>query len=293
MKLAGIILFVVVPMLTYAQTTDARPTFDAASIKLSDPAANFVRSGGGPGTRDPGLFTCENCSLIALLSRAYDVERYRVSAPDWMQNSKFVVSAKVPAGATQEMFRLMMQNMLAERFKLAIHREQKEMRSYDLVIAKGGPKLKRSAEEPPAKDDAAETAPKHPEPTELPKIGKDGYPTLPSGYSEAAMEGRQRIMYPGQTMQWFAGRMSAQLGCPAMDLTGLTGKYDFALFWSYSASNDTSAITSNTPPTGADFDPGVSLVEAVQSQLGLKLVQKKETVEIIAVDHVEKTPTEN
>jgi uncharacterized protein (TIGR03435 family) len=167
------------------------------------------------------------------------------------------------------------------------------MQSYDLVIAKGGPKLRRSPDQPPAKDDVAETAAKRPQPTELPKMGKDGYPALPEGYSEVAMEGRQRIMYPGQTMQWFAGRMSGQLGCPVTDLTGLTGKYDFALFWAYGASNDRSAIMSDTPPTGADSDPGVSLVEAVQSQLGLKLVQKKETVEIIAVDHVEKTPTEN
>ena len=94
-------------------------------------------------------------------------------------------------------------------------------------------------------------------------------------------------------MESFTRMMSGQLGCPVTDLTGLTGKYDFALFWSYGAANDRSAITSDMPPTGADSDPGVSLVEAVQSQLGLKLMQKKETVEIIAVDHVEKNPTKN
>jgi uncharacterized protein (TIGR03435 family) len=293
MQLAGIILIAFVPVLTYAQTADARPTFDVASIKPSDPTAGFLRWNGGPGTKDPGLFTCENCSLITLLSMAYEVPHYRISAPDWTQNTKFVVSAKVPAGATKEQFLVMMQNMLAVRFKLAVHREQKEMQTYDLVIAKGGPKLRRSADEAPAKDDVAETAPKRPQPTELPKMGKDGYPILPEGYSEVAMEGRQRIMYPGQTMQWFAGRMSSQLGCPVTDLTGLTWKYDFALFWAYGASNDRSAITSDTPPAGADSDPGPTLVEAVQSQLGLKLIPKKETVEIIAVDHVEKVPTEN
>src|ERR1017187_4193796 len=171
MKLAGIILIAFVPVLTHAQTAEARPAFDVASIKPSDPAASFMRISGGPGTKDPELFTCENCSLISLLTRAYDVQRYQVSAPDWAQNTKFVVSAKVPAGATQEQFDLMMQNMLAERFNLAIHRAEKQMKSYDLVIAKGGPKLKRSADEPPAKDDVAETAPKRPESTELPKIG--------------------------------------------------------------------------------------------------------------------------
>ena len=56
---------------------------------------------------------------------AYDMPQYRVTAPDWMPVTTFLVGAKLPAGATKEQFRLMMQNMLAERFKLAVHREKK------------------------------------------------------------------------------------------------------------------------------------------------------------------------
>jgi len=157
---------------------------------------------------------------------AYGIKGFQLAAPDWMEDSQFNVSAKVPVGATMEQFRFMMQNMLAERFKLAVHFEKKEMQRYDLVIAKGGPKLKESAM-PPPKEDAAEQ--KRVVAPEL-KLGADGYPALAEGMTVAMMNGRARIMYPRRTMEFFAGKLASQLDHPVVDLTGLTGKYDFALF---------------------------------------------------------------
>jgi uncharacterized protein (TIGR03435 family) len=282
----------------YGQASDAKAAFEVASIKPSAPydptVGQFVRSTGGPGTDDPGLFTCENCSLISLISIAYDMPIYRITAPDWLQTTQFVVSAKVPAGATKEQFRLMMQNMLAERFKLGTHRQQKEMQIYEMVVAKGGPKLKRSAEEAPVKEDAPEPD-KKPAPAEEPKLGKDGFPTLPAGYTQAMMNGRARIMYLRQTMDWFATMMSYQVHQPVADATGLTGKYDFALFWAFGDGTRRAGAVSDgdTPLAGTSDNGGPTLFEALQSQLGLRLEQKKGPVEIIVVDHMERVPTEN
>ena len=289
MRFSVIALIAFVSGLAHAQTLDARTEFEVASIKPSDPPVRFVRSNGGPGTNDPGLYVCENCSLMSLVSIAYDIPSYRITALDWMRLASFVVNAKVPPDATKEQFHLMMQHMLAERFKLAVHREQKELQIYELVLAKGGPKLKSSTEETPA-EVASKTDSKRPASTEPAKLGQDGYPTLSEGMTQAMMKGRARIMYPRQTVEWFAGMISYQVHQPVIDATGLTGKYDFGLFWAYDDGNESRDSASNAPLAA---DPAPTLFEALQSQLGLKLEQKKGPVEIIVVDHMEKVPTEN
>jgi len=108
-------------------------------------------------------------------------------------------------------------------------------------------------------------------------MAKDGYPAVTEGM--AAGNGRARIVYPRRTMEFLAGMLSGQLHHPVIDATGLTGNYDIALYWDMSG-------TSNP-------DAGPTLEAAVQSQLGLKLEQKKGPVDIVVVDHAEKVPTEN
>ena len=112
----------------WAQTNS--PQFEVATIKMAptpDGRGYSVSSRGGPGTQDPGLFSCHNWSASSFVSNAFDLARYELSAPDWMESVRFDMSAKIPEGTTKEQFRLMMQNFLAERFKLAYHREKKEV----------------------------------------------------------------------------------------------------------------------------------------------------------------------
>jgi uncharacterized protein (TIGR03435 family) len=251
-------------------------SFEVASVKVARPPINSVRSNGGPGTDDPGLYTCENCSLNSLISYAYDVEYYRVIDPGWMQQTALVINARVPARTTKEQFREMLQNLLAERFKLVVHREKREMSAYELQVAKGGAKLK-TAEEKAAQDGSKKTV------TEESKLGKDGYPTLPDGYQMSWINDRARMRYPRQTMKQFVGLLEGQLGGPVVDSTGLNGKYDIELFWAsdFPAERD-----------GAS-EPRPNLIQAVQEQLGLRLVKKREPIEIIVVDRCERVPTEN
>jgi uncharacterized protein (TIGR03435 family) len=235
-------------------------------------------SHGGPGTADPGLYVCENCDLSGVVSHAYGIYPFQLSAPDWMRDQRFNISAKVPLGATKEQFKLMLQNMLAERFKLAVHFEKKEMQRSELVVAKGGPKLKESAIAPPPKEDGAEPKPaeKFVEPKEF--MAKDGYPAV-ADEGQAMGYGRARVVYLRRTMDYLVTYLAAQLYHPVVDATGLTGKYDIALFWDMTGSSDP--------------DAGPTLEAALQSQLGLKLESKKGPVDIVVVDHAEKVPTEN
>src|SRR5579872_3652428 len=130
--------------------------FVAASIKPAAPMANgrmMIGMRGGPGTPSPAQMTYNNVSLADILQQAYDVKSYQVSGPDWMSSARFDMVAKVPAGTTKAQSRVMLQNLLAYRFKLVLHHSTKESSIYALVVAKGGPKLKESAKE--STDDAA------------------------------------------------------------------------------------------------------------------------------------------
>jgi uncharacterized protein (TIGR03435 family) len=317
MKLAGIVLIGLVSGLAHAQTADGQPSFDAASIKPAPPPTPgrgmMMGMNGGPGSKDPELYRCNNCNLMMLIMQAYDIKPYQLSAPSSMSSERFDITAKVPVGATKEQFRLMLQNMLAERFKLTIHHDQKEMQVYDLVVAKGGPKLKESAEEPPTDDTPVDGLPPPPPGGRGrgPNLDKDGYPVIPKGCNGCIMVvggGKAHLHSEKQTMKEFAGMVSNQLGKPVVDATGLKGKYDIDVSFDMggmmmmrggapppSPGGGAGVGPETTVPLGnaSDSDMGVPLVGAIQSQLGLKLEPKKGQVEIIMVDRVEKVPTEN
>jgi uncharacterized protein (TIGR03435 family) len=279
---ASTILMVFASGAAYGQAADARPEFEVASVKPSAPIdyarGMRVMANGGPGTPDPGRFMTENLTLYNLLTLAYGTERYQITAPDWTQSSRFDISAKVPEGTTRAQFLLMLQRLLAERFKLAVHHEQKEMQAYELTVEKNGPKFRESADEPaPAPDPPARL--------ESPKaaLDKDGFPAAPPGNApfERMMNGRARWRVAKTSMDAFAQRLAAPVGGPVSDATGLKGKYDFTLFWV-------------SAPVGVNSDDtGPSIFGAIQEQLGLKLTPKKVAVDLLVVDHMEKAPAEN
>jgi uncharacterized protein (TIGR03435 family) len=202
---------------------------------------------------------------------------------------KFDVAAKIPAGATKEQVQTMLQNLLAERFKLAYHYEQKEMQMYDLVVGKCGLKMKESPPEPPPAADGAPPAP--PAPVGKLTMGPDGFPVLPARRGMMSMmttgNGGRRITVTDASMEQIASTLSGQLGQPVTDATGLKGKYDVTLTFSM----DTPAMPA--PQEGAPESDAPPIRTAVQEQLGLKLDAKKGAVDVFVIDHAEKMPTEN
>jgi uncharacterized protein (TIGR03435 family) len=132
-------------------------SFEVASVKPSPPPgpnrgmARQVR--GGPGSTDPGAITFTGIDLLSLVTMAYGIDAYQLVGPDWLSTTRFDIAAKLPPGTTIEQYRLMLQNLLAERFKLAVHRDKKEGREFELILAKNGAKLKESAAGPTSTDD--------------------------------------------------------------------------------------------------------------------------------------------
>ena len=113
------------------------PAFEVASIKPAapqQPGRMMVAMGG-----DPGRVNYTNVSLRNVLMRAYDVRSYQITGPSWLDTERYDIVAKVPEGVPKEQIPAMLQNLLAERFQMTIHRETKEQSVYALVVGKNGP----------------------------------------------------------------------------------------------------------------------------------------------------------
>src|ERR1700678_3958510 len=164
-----------------------RPEFEAVSVKPSpEPALGqgglATSCTGGPGTGEPGIYQCTRVVLASLIINSYGIAPYQLSGPDWITAQEFEITARGPEGATRDDIKLMLQSMLADRFKLAVHHETREMPMYDLVVAKGGPRLR-----PPMEESPQGSLP--PDPGSQPNRSGDGYPALPPGVRSMAISG--------------------------------------------------------------------------------------------------------
>jgi uncharacterized protein (TIGR03435 family) len=133
------------PLCQILDNESTLPAFEVASVK-STGAREKCRRGVdliGPRDSQPGTFVVTNNSLDKLIRWAFRVKEYQVSGPKWLNDDSvcFDIEAKMPPGASRAQLRLMLQNLLAERFKLTIHRETRPLPAYELVTAKGGAKL--------------------------------------------------------------------------------------------------------------------------------------------------------
>jgi uncharacterized protein (TIGR03435 family) len=259
-----------------AQTAAPLPAFETASLK---PAAlhsirNFV---GGPGSKNPGQISYTNASLEELLLRAYGLEEaQRISGPDWLGDQRYDLVAKLPAETTKEQLQKMLQRLLAEKLKVQIHHESKDVPAYDLVVAEGGLKLKPGEALDPARLEFSSQ--------------RGNYPTIPDGVPAMAIamdSGRARLRSRQEPPFVLAKVLSGPAGRPIVDKTGVTARYDFVLDF------DLRLAAGQAPKQAAAplDDPAPSLFDAVQQQLGLKLVESKTAVDIVVVDRAEKTPS--
>jgi uncharacterized protein (TIGR03435 family) len=106
------------------------PGFEAASVKPAPPGGGTgIRISGGPGTDNPGLISYSGVTLNRLLSMAYGVYRDQISGADWLDTERYVVTARVPKGTSKDQFDLILQNLLAERFKLTLHHETRALQA--------------------------------------------------------------------------------------------------------------------------------------------------------------------
>lgn len=222
-----------------------------------------------------------------LISNAYNLKRYQMPS-DSSDADRYEITATMAVGTTREQFREMLKNLLNERFKLAVHFEKKEVSGYELLMAKGGLKMKE-AEPPKEKPD---DAPARDGPLQR---DKEGFPILPPKEDAMAiMGGKARWVSPQCTLDRIANMMVNQLNAPVTDATGLTGKYDVNMFWEAGGfSNGVLRAAPGGPESATAEFAGPTIFAALQDQLGLKLQSKKATIEALVIDHLEKVPTKN
>jgi uncharacterized protein (TIGR03435 family) len=246
-------------------------TFDVAVIRLAPPPdANFhVAVSSLPHS---SRFEATNLPMKALLQIAYGFDAPVVGAPDWVANTLYNVQVRSDEAAdarlaklTDNEVRLEKRNairvLLADRLGLKTHLETRNSAIYNLVVAKGGPKLQAVPAAPPAADGAA---PGPPPPADVKAHG-----------SQHGLE----FVGSNAPMRAITGALSAMVEAPVMDKTGLLGTYNYTLQFGREWSEH-------------DPDSWPSIFTAVQEQLGLKLESVHEDVPNLVVDHITK-PTEN
>jgi uncharacterized protein (TIGR03435 family) len=128
------------------QAVRGGPEFEVASVRR---ASAVERGSKGAAEQNPALVRFSNFTLRRLIQKAYGIESYRLFGPAWLETEKYDVAAKPPTGSSDEQVSQMLRNLLADRFKLSLHWEKRELTVYVLVVAKNGPKLHEAKEYSP------------------------------------------------------------------------------------------------------------------------------------------------
>jgi uncharacterized protein (TIGR03435 family) len=237
------------------------------------------------------MYRCPDCTLATLVGKAFDLRTHQFPAGSSLGDKTFEVTARIPAGAIPEEFQAMLQNLLKERFGLAYHFQEKKMRGFHLVLARDGSKLKESGNSAGPSNARTETH----------RFGQGENHTHTGVINFGGM-----ARYHGDrvTAAGLARILSDQLGLPVDDQTGLTGTYEVSLTWNgnttrsdgihgFAGHADHGGVAADSGAASGDSS-GPTLFEAVQTQLGLKLVAADQTTaRIFVVDHVDHVPTGN
>jgi uncharacterized protein (TIGR03435 family) len=197
---------------------------------------------------------------------AYGIPQPRIlGGPKWLDSERFDIQAKMESGGAQRLdalsrdqrsaeTRAMFQQLLADRFKLAVHWETRELPVYALVVAKGGPLLHESKN----------------------GLGESG---TSAGTGQLSAKGLTLT----ELAEALTQELSSELGRVVIDKTGIQGRYDLALNWTPQSGMNDSA---------SQPDAGPSIFTAFKEQVGLKLESARGPVKVLVIDHVE-MPTEN
>lgn len=250
--------------------SSSKPTFEVASIKQNRSGSPNSGANAQPG----GRVTVRNVSLYDLVRNAYALQPYEIAAgehlPSWVNSDRWDIEAKGPEQANQPQLRSMLQTLLSDRFKVVTRREMRDLPVYALILARSdrrlGPQLRQSTA------DCAALA-----------VAARGAGRAPGGPRQCGRDvGPGSISAVGTSLTDFARGLSLNTGRFVMDVTGLTGPYDFELKWT---------PEERTGDAGATTD-GASLFTALQEQLGLKLEPRQAPVNVFVIESAER-PTED
>ncbi|MGA2743419.1 MAG: M56 family metallopeptidase [Candidatus Sulfotelmatobacter sp.] len=275
------------------------PTYKSASIRPHKSAKGVDEPVGV--MFFPDGFTARNTTLLGIIGTAYGVQPDVISgAPDWVSSEKYDIDIKLPnapaadapqsaAGSQKiafdikedspaddspkdalgigiEQLQLVLQAVLAEHFKLTLHRETKDLQVYELVIAEGGPKLQQSKPD--------DTSP-------------NGIKVIQDRPLGRATTRTGEFTDQGTPLATLVEQLSWQLGHTVVDKTGLKGNYDFSLRWTPGPGEVPKFMGGKPDSVGSPESSGSTLLTAIQDQLGLKLEPQKAPMPVLVIDHVE------
>jgi uncharacterized protein (TIGR03435 family) len=244
---------------------DDQPQFETASVKPNKECLYDT-------SITPGGVALRGVPLKPILVEAFKFGADRIIGPAWLETVCFDVIARLPQGAKTDQVPMMLQALLADRFQLRAHKESRMGTVYALVVDKGGPKFKESAESgnfmrgrPPV----------------TVALRRDG----------AGVKGPM-------TMDMLAKTLSRAGYGPVVDATGLDGRYDIDLMWVPESGIGSRALSApaadpGLPGVGQASTPAIDLFSAVRQSLGLRLEPRKTPVDFLVIDRVERVPTEN
>ena len=241
---------------------DADPAFEVATVKLTRPDAGGGRGGNAGGSRVQNeTFTAVNVTLVDLVKNLYDLHGHQViGLPAWASSEHYDITGRPDKEGqpSQDQWKIMLRKLLADRFQLKFHKEQRELPVYTLSPAKSGVKISKN-------ETKSET-------------------------SGVIFRGPGSVLLNNLTMDEFCRMLqSSVVDRPVVNQTGLIGKYEFSLVWT---PEQAQVAIANTNALAPGADPPPDLFVAVQQQLGLKLDATKQKIEVYVIDKVEK-PSEN
>jgi uncharacterized protein (TIGR03435 family) len=284
MRATALVFTLVTAPAVFCQAPAPRSEFEVASVK---PSAQLTPDAGlNIGVHiDGAMVRCTYLSLLNYLNMAYDVKDYQIIGPDWMASEHFDIVAKRPDGVEGEKaLRGMMASLLEDRFKITMHRETRDLPAYALVVGKGGLKIKELPPDPDAdnsKVDVSVTG------------GGRGGTTINLGGGSYLSYNMNTMTAKKVTFPSIMDSLSKFLDRPVVDMTGLTGRYDFTLDYSAAELRNLVRASGADASMIPDFgDPAISIFTSVET-LGLKLEPRKTPVPAIIIDSVQKTPTAN
>jgi uncharacterized protein (TIGR03435 family) len=273
----------------------AGPTFEVSSIRPSSEQVTQVTAGvriAGSQVRFVGL------PLKEYIVNAYRVKPQQIVGPDWLGqgDQRFDLAATIPAGASAEQLPAMLQALLADRFQMKMHRESREFPVYALGVAKGGPKFQPSKLPDPTPPAAGEKPP----PVEVVATGTGSGTSIELGGGSSVAFGNNQLVVRKMSMATFAELLTRFVDRAVVDQTGLTGDYDVVIDIApedYTALMIRSAVNGGVavPPQAlrmldnANADP----LSGPLRNVGLTLESRRAPLDVVVIDSISKTPTEN
>lgn len=262
---------------TVQQGVEPRLEFEVASVKPNEsqrPGFNTDIS--------HGTLTATNVTLIQLIQMAYRTQKQRVfNGPPWLTSDRFDVLAKGKTDATKEEISLMLRSLLADRFRLKVHNETRELPIYELGVTKGGSKMV-----PNGLVECRQAETENPNPPKSALLGC-GSPAVLGDFQRGVITGSAITV--GQLVSSLA---SYYLDRPVVDRTNVTGTYNISVAWSEPGGARPVPPPEERNRSNNDGYPQTSLFTSLEEQLGLRLTSTKGSVEVMVIDHLEK-PSSN